>query len=98
MGARIFRRGWPYFDGFSPDGRMLAGLLFVSFQRDLGNFEIIRGNWMPTNFPDGNTKADGVLRAGVIHLVTGGYYFVPRAPKRGEAFPGANGLRPALSQ
>lgn len=97
MGSKIFRRGWPYFDGFAPDGRMLAGLLFVSFQRDLGSFEIIRRSWMPPGFPNGQTQADGILRANVIHLVTGGYYFVPRAPRKGEVFPGAQMLRPALA-
>ena len=97
MGAKIFRRGWPYFDGFASDGRMLAGLLFVSFQRDLGNFEIIRRSWMPPGFPNGQTPADGILRAHVIHLVTGGYYFVPRAASRKEGFPGASGLRGALT-
>ncbi|MDP9309578.1 MAG: Dyp-type peroxidase [Chloroflexota bacterium] len=96
--TKIFRRGWPYFDGFASDGRMLAGLLFISFQRDLGSFEIIRRNWMTQGFPNGRTRADGILRTNVIHLVTGGYYFVPRAPRRGEAFPGANALRPALNQ
>ena len=97
MGSRIFRRGWPYFDGFAPDGRMLAGLLFLSFQRDLGHFETIRRSWMPPGFPNGQTQADGILRAGVIQLVTGGYYFVPRKPTRLESFPGASMLRSALT-
>lgn len=96
MGSRIFRRGWPYFDGFAPDGRMLAGLLFVSYQRDIGNFETIRRSWMTLGFPDGRAQADGILRAGVIHLVTGGYYFVPRKPTRREGFPGSSMLRAAL--
>lgn len=96
MGSRIFRRGWPYFDGFAPDGRMLAGLLFVSYQRDLSHFETIRNSWMPPGFPDGRAQADGILRAGVIQLVTGGYYFVPPKPARGEKFPGDSMLRRAL--
>lgn len=92
--TKIFRRGWPYFDGFAPDGRMLAGLLFISFQRDLSSFEIIRRNWMPPGFPNGQAQADGILRARVIHLVTGGYYF---APRRDRQFPEQDMLRPALS-
>lgn len=95
--TKVFRRGWPYFDGFAPDGRMRAGLLFVSFQRDLGSFEIIRQSWMPPGFPNGAAQADGILRARAIHLVTGGYYFIPRAPSRREAFPGAGALGPVLS-
>ncbi len=91
--TKIFRRGWPYFDGFALDGRMLAGLLFVSYQRDLGSFEIIRSSWMPHGFPSGGTPADGILRSKVIHLVTGGYYFVPR---RSTAFPGADMFRRVL--
>lgn len=97
MGSRIFRRGWPYFDGFAPDGRMLSGLLFVSYQRDLGHFETIRRSWMTPGFPDGRAQADGILRAGVIQLVKGGYYFVPRKPTPREGFPGASMLRGALA-
>ena len=97
MGSRIFRRGWPYFDGFAPDGRMLAGLLFVSYQNNLGSFETIRRSWMPPGFPSGEAQADGILRAGVIQLVTGGYYFVPRKPTPREGFPGAQMLRAALN-
>ncbi len=93
--TKIFRRGWPYFDGFAADGRMEAGLLFISFQRDLGNFEIIRQSWMPPGFPNGRAQADGILRARAIHLVTGGYYF---APRRDRQFPGEDMLRPALSR
>lgn len=91
---KIFRRGWPYFDGFAPDDRMQAGLLFVSFQRDPQSFEIIRGHWMVRGFPDGKTEADGILRTKVIRLVTGGYYFAPRANR---VFPGADVFRPVLS-
>jgi Dyp-type peroxidase family len=94
--TKIFRRGWPYFDGFGADGKLLAGLLFVSFQHDLSLFEIIRQSWMPPGFPGGNTPADGLMRAKVIHLVTGGYYFVPRRSARHEAFPGGRAIGVAL--
>ena len=34
-GARIYRRGWNYDDGWAPDGSRDAGLLFVAWQSDL---------------------------------------------------------------
>lgn len=34
-GARIYRRGWNYDDGWTPDGSRDAGLLFVAWQADV---------------------------------------------------------------
>lgn len=37
-GTRILRRGYNYFDGTKPDGRLDAGLLFIAFQRSPEQF------------------------------------------------------------
>jgi hypothetical protein len=48
----IFRRGYP-FVGTGPNNKILSGLLFVCFQKDIQNgFEFIKRNWLNNkNFP-----------------------------------------------
>lgn len=41
-GMRILRRGYNYVDGVTPDGRLDAGLLFLSFQRSPAQFVAIQ--------------------------------------------------------
>jgi deferrochelatase/peroxidase EfeB len=41
-GRRILRRGYNYVDGHHPDGRLDAGLVFISFQRTPGQFIAIQ--------------------------------------------------------
>jgi Dyp-type peroxidase family len=62
----IFRRGYPFMDR-GMDNKIVAGLLFVSFQKDIqGTFEFIKKRWAGNpNFPvgaPGTTPAEGNLR------------------------------------
>ncbi|MGZ9276191.1 MAG: iron uptake transporter deferrochelatase/peroxidase subunit [Candidatus Limnocylindrales bacterium] len=41
-GTRILRRGYNYVDGTDAEGRLDAGLLFISFQRSPGQFVVIQ--------------------------------------------------------
>ena len=73
---RIFRRGYPLYEGGS--GTIRRGLIFLSYARSISTqFEFIFRAWL-TN-PDFPRPGAGIdrLRAFDTTVLTGGYYFVP---------------------
>lgn len=46
----IFRRGYPYIEN-GPNGKIHSGLLFISYQKDLGIFEAIKRMLNDVDFP-----------------------------------------------
>lgn len=76
LARRIFRRGYPLYEGGSPTLR--RGLVFLAYGRTISTqFEFIFRGWL--NNPDFPTPGAGVdrLRRFDTHVLAGGYYFVP---------------------
>jgi len=63
---RILRRGYNYSNGFTPDGQLDQGLVFVCFQRSLDD-----------GFMTVQTRLDGEALEEYIRPVGGGFFFVP---------------------
>jgi deferrochelatase/peroxidase EfeB len=63
---RILRRGYNYSNGFTPDGQLDQGLLFVCFQRSLDD-----------GFVAVQTRLNGETLEEYIRPVGGGFFFVP---------------------
>lgn len=63
---RILPRGFNYSNGFTPDGQLDQGLLFICFQRDLDN-----------GFVAVQNRLNGEALEEYIRPVGGGYFFVP---------------------
>jgi len=63
---RILRRGYNYSNGFTPDGQLDQGLLFVCFQRSLDD-----------GFMTVQKRLDGEALEEYIRPVGGGFFFVP---------------------
>jgi Dyp-type peroxidase family len=81
-GLRIFRQGYDFFEGFTPAGP-IAGLNFVSFQRDLSSIQQLLHlpGWLGNaNFggPTGASAGEPASPA-LIALVAGGLYALPPA-------------------
>lgn len=76
LARRIFRRGYPLYEGGSPTLR--RGLVFLAFGRTLSTqFEFIFRGWINNpNFPRPGAGIDR-LRQFDTHVLAGGYYFVP---------------------
>ena len=70
--SRILRRGYNYSNGFTPDGQLDQGLLFVCFQRSLDD-----------GFVAVQTRLNGETLEEYIRPVGGGFFFVP--PGRSES-------------
>lgn len=64
--TRMLRRGFSYASGFTPDGQLDQGLIFVCFQRDLDEA-----------FVATQSRLDGEPLEEYITPVGGGYFFVP---------------------
>ena len=81
---RILRRGFGYSNGFTTDGQLDQGLLFVAFQRSLGQ-----------GFLAIQERLNGEALEEYIRPVGGGFYFVPPGRSAvGEPFAaGLVGLR-----
>lgn len=76
LARRIFRRGYPLYEGGSPTlGR---GLVFLAYGRTISTqFEFIFRGWITNpNFPRPGAGVDR-LRQFDTHVLAGGYYFVP---------------------
>jgi Dyp-type peroxidase family len=65
----IFRRGYPYIES-GLDGRISSGLLFVCFQKDVGNgFEFIKKMWLNNkSFPVPNVRPFNLDELAKRHL------------------------------
>jgi deferrochelatase/peroxidase EfeB len=76
---RILRRGFNFSNGFTSDGQLDQGLLFICFQRDLN-----------AGFVTVQTRLNGEALEEYIRPIGGGYFFVPpgRAAE-GEPFAAA---------
>jgi deferrochelatase/peroxidase EfeB len=73
---RILRRGYNYTNGFTPDGQLDQGLLFICFQRSLDD-----------GFVAVQTRLNGETLEEYIRPVGGGFFFVPPGRSRtGEMF------------
>ncbi|MFT3853126.1 MAG: iron uptake transporter deferrochelatase/peroxidase subunit [Ilumatobacteraceae bacterium] len=73
---RILRRGYNYANGFTADGQLDQGLLFVCFQRSLND-----------GFMTVQTRLNGEALEEYIRPVGGGFFFVPPGrSKAGEMF------------
>ncbi len=76
---RILRRGFNYTNGFTPDGQLDQGLLFICFQRSLDD-----------GFVTVQTRLNGEALEEYIRPVGGGYFFVPPGRSAtGEMFAAA---------
>jgi deferrochelatase/peroxidase EfeB len=76
LARRIFRRGYPLYEGGNPTLR--RGLVFLAYGRTISTqFEFIFRGWI-TN-PDFPRPGAGIdrLRQFDTHVLAGGYYFVP---------------------
>lgn len=93
-GLRIFRQGYDFFDGISPEGPRV-GLNFVSFQADLLTLQHILHlpDWLGgVNFGGSSDPDEGEPpQHPLLRLTAGGFYAVPPLA---EPFPGAPLLRP----
>ena len=77
--SRILRRGYNYSNGFTPDGHLDQGLLFVCFQRSLDD-----------GFVAVQTRLNGETLEEYIRPVGGGFFFVPPGRSTvGEMFAAA---------
>jgi deferrochelatase/peroxidase EfeB len=76
LARRIFRRGYPLYEGGSPTLR--RGLVFLAYGRTVSTqFEFIFRGWITNpNFPRPGAGVDR-LRQFDTHVLAGGYYFVP---------------------
>jgi Dyp-type peroxidase family len=78
----IFRRGVPYVE-LAPDGSLVAGLHFVSFQRSLMNFQAILNRWMLNpNFPRDGAGVDALFARGFAAIERVAFFVVPPADAR----------------
>lgn len=76
---RILRRGFNFSSGFTKDGQLDQGLLFVCYQRDLAN-----------GFVAVQRRLDGEALEEYIRPVGGGFFFVPPGRTQiGEPFAAA---------
>lgn len=81
----ILRRGMPYTE--APDGTVLNGLLFVSYQASLGQLDVVLGDWMTNlNFPTLGCGQDALIERGLLTFVNSATFVVPPHDDR---FPGA---------
>jgi deferrochelatase/peroxidase EfeB len=87
---RFLRRAYPFFDGVDSTGRIVAGLQFIGFMRDLrAQFEWVTQVWqMNPNFPVPGAGIDAMFGGGIFRALRGGYYFCPPAPSRPAAKDG----------
>lgn len=76
VARRIFRRGYPLYEGGNPTLR--RGLVFLSYGRTLSTqFEFIFRGWITNpNFPRPGVGVDRLMQFDT-HVLAGGYYFVP---------------------
>jgi Dyp-type peroxidase family len=80
--VRIFRRGVPYLD-LAPDGSLVGGLQFVSFQSSLDNFDAILSRWMLNpDFAAAGTGVDALFAQGFATIERAGFFVVPPADPR----------------
>jgi deferrochelatase/peroxidase EfeB len=91
--VRIFRRGTPFIE-CDPNGALVEGLQFVSYQASIDDFLTILQRWMLNpNFPTNRAGIDSL--ASVVGLTTflkGGLYF---AVPQDDRFIGAGMFDPA---
>ena len=76
LARRMFRRGYPLYEGGQPGLR--RGLIFLGYARTLSTqFEFVTRGWLTNpNFPHPGAGVDR-LRQFDTHVTAGGYYFVP---------------------
>jgi Dyp-type peroxidase family len=76
LARRIFRRGYPLYEGGNPTLR--RGLVFLAYGRTLSTqFEFIFRGWITNpHFPHPDAGIDR-LRQFDTHVLAGGYYFIP---------------------
>jgi Dyp-type peroxidase family len=75
--VKIFRRGVPFTE-FLPDGQIVAGLQFVSFQASLDQFTTISEEWIGNpDFPFTGTGRDPLFDRGFASITHTGFFFVP---------------------
>ncbi|MCO5225899.1 MAG: Dyp-type peroxidase [Thermomicrobiales bacterium] len=72
-GIKILRRGYNYTDGINQYGFLDAGLLFISYQNDPANFEILQRK----------LGASDLLNEYIAHIGSA-MFFVPPAPQEGR--------------
>lgn len=78
----IFRRGAPFLD-LAPDGSVVGGLHFVSFQSTLANFETILNRWiLNPGFPTSAAGVDALFAQGLATIERSGFFVVPPADPR----------------
>ena len=76
---RILRRGYNYASGFTSDGHLDQGLIFISFQRSLDD-----------GFIAVQTRLNGEALEEYIRPIGGGFFFVPPGRRAvGEPFAAA---------
>ncbi|MCA9834374.1 MAG: Dyp-type peroxidase [Thermomicrobiales bacterium] len=71
-GVKILRRGYNYTDGINQYGFLDAGLLFISYQNDPANFEMLQRK----------LGASDLLNEYIAHIGSA-IFFVPPAPQEG---------------
>jgi Dyp-type peroxidase family len=79
--SRIFRRGVPFVD--VADGKVSAGLQFVSFQRSLDDFETILNRWMlAKDFQSPGAGVDLLFTDDLVTIEKVGFFFAPASDSR----------------
>ena len=74
--AFLFRRGVPFTD--IVDGKLSAGLQFVSFCRSLDLVDVVWNHWvMNPDFPVPGTGTDELFAPGLTSFLAAGFFFVP---------------------
>jgi deferrochelatase/peroxidase EfeB len=74
----MLRRGFSYSSGFTADGQLDQGLVFICFQRDLDEA-----------FVATQSRLDGEPLEEYITPVGGGYFFVPPGARTSDDWVGS---------